>query len=400
MEEVLMAGLGMFLFKQGSRNGINNKRMQAPFVANYERSFGLHLPHQDTVAGVLKCLDPKELDGLKMDLMSQQFEQKWLRKHRLLGEYYLVAVDGTGVVSFDHRHCEHCLTKTSKKGKTTYYHYVLEAKLVTPDGYCLSLGSEWIENPSGTFDKQDCERKAFVRLADKLKAQYPRLPICILGDGLYANNTVFDVCQANDWKYIIVLQDGQLKTVQEELVLTRRGKPARESYVVREGWRIGSQYRFQADIPYQKHKLHWIGCTESKKKDVKPGKQASPDAVVSTFEYVTNIVPAGENLIAIAQGGRLRWKVENEGFNTQKNEGYELGHKYCRKSYTGLQNYYTLLQIAHFINQLVEKGKMVAGWLGEHSKQTIRNIWFNLLAYVTMVMPPGHGQNQSEPHPT
>ena len=104
------------------------------------------MPHQDTVADVLEQIDPDELERANAKVISGQFEQKWLRKHRLLDKYYVVAVDGTGVVSFDHCHCEHCMTKTSKNGKTTYFHYVLEAKLVTPDGYSISLANEWIEN--------------------------------------------------------------------------------------------------------------------------------------------------------------------------------------------------------------------------------------------------------------
>jgi hypothetical protein len=75
---------------------------------------------------------------------------------------------------------------------------------------------------------------------------------------------------------------------------------------------------------------------------------------------------------------RLRWKMENEGFNTQKHGGYELGHKYCRLSYTGLKNYYTLLLMACLINQLVEKGAFVSLLLEQHSKETIRNLWNNL----------------------
>ncbi|MDR2086969.1 MAG: hypothetical protein LBP72_07305 [Dysgonamonadaceae bacterium] len=100
-----------------------------------------------------------------------------------------------------------------------------EAKLVTADGHALSLATEWIENPEGIFDKQDCERKAFLRLAEKLKKQYPRLPICILADGLYPYENAFQCCEQNGWKYIFVLQENSLKSVQEELTLTRCRNP-------------------------------------------------------------------------------------------------------------------------------------------------------------------------------
>jgi hypothetical protein len=388
MEEILMGGTGMFLLKEGSRNSINNKRREENFSANYRQYFGLCLPHQDTIFDVLCQVEPDQVDRLKMDLMSDFFDQKCLRDYRLLNTYYLVAVDATGMVGFKDRHCEHCLTKKSSKGKTTYFHYVLEAKLVTRDGHCFSLATEWIENPEGDFDKQDCERKAFTRLAAKVKKQYPRLSICILADGLYPYEGVFDVCQNNEWKYIIVLQDKSLKSVQEELVLPRRQKPVTENYVVRDRQRISSQYRLQTGIMYhKKYVLNWFQCIESKKKDVKPGEKSTEEPTVSCFEYVTNIEPAGKNIIELSAAGRLRWKIENEGFNTQKCGGYELEHKYCRKSYAGLKNYYTLLQIAHAINQFVEKTPLVTNQLKEHSKETICNIWSNLLAYMLFVNP-------------
>ena len=84
----------------------------------------------------------------KMDLMSRMFEQKWLRAYRLLDKYYLVAVDATGTVSFAKRHCARCLTRTTKSGKTTYFHYVLEAKPVTCDGHAFSL-SKRVDRKSG-----------------------------------------------------------------------------------------------------------------------------------------------------------------------------------------------------------------------------------------------------------
>jgi len=96
----------------------------------------------------------------------------------------VVAVDATGVVSFSERHCEHCLHRTSKSGKTTYFHQVLEAKLITASGLAISLATEWIVNPDGEYDKQDCERTALVRLAAQLKQQYPTTD-CLTADGLY-----------------------------------------------------------------------------------------------------------------------------------------------------------------------------------------------------------------------
>jgi hypothetical protein len=405
MEEILMGGLGMFFLKEGSRNAINNHRREEPFQEHFRQSFGLRLPHQDTIAEVLVELPWEELDQIKMDMNSQLFEQKWLRKYRLMDKYYPVAVDATGVMSFQERHCEHCLTKKSKNEKTTYFHYVLEAKLVTSAGHAISLATEWVENPSGDFDKQDCERKAFIRLAEKLNKQYPRLPICILADGLYPYDGAFDICEKYDWKYIFVLPDKSLKSVQEELGLTKIRKPIQTSYIVEEGWRKAGEYRSQCDIPYKKHSLNWFQCLETRIKDIEPEKRTEADTESSCFEYVTNITPQKNNIVHLTRAGRLRWKIENEGFNTQKRGGYELEHKYCRISYTGLKNYYTLLQMACLLNQLVEKGKFVSLLLGQHSKETICNLWDKLKAYMLCCMPAPPGERTLDakelfpPHP-
>lgn len=311
----------------------------------------------------------------------------------------MIAVDATGVMSFDHKHCDQCLTRTSSGGKITYYHYVLEAKLVTRDGLCLSLATEWIENPVGDYIKQDCERKAFLRLAAKLKKQYPRLPICILADGLYPYEGAFEICEKYGWKYIYVLKDNVLPSVHEELVLTKRKDPAKENHCVKDGNWIDSKYRFQKDIFYHnKYNLHWLQCLEKRTKQMKPGKVSDAKPEEFCFEYVTNIDPTKDNIIELCYGGRLRWKVENEGFNTQKCGDYELEHKYCRNSYEGLQNYYTCLQIAHAINQLLEHSREIKEMLKEHSKETIRNIWQNLVSYMIINTP--YKDYLITPHPS
>jgi len=389
MDAIMLGGLSLFLLKEGSRNQLNNHRSDGNFREHYHQLSGMKLPHMDTVNDVLCVLPNHELENVKMDLMSRLFEQKWLRDYRLFDKYYMLAIDATGVMSFSERHCEHCLTRKSKNGKIIYFHYVLEAKLLTHDGHAFSLASEWIENPLGDFDKQDCERKAFERLAKKIKKRYPRLPICILADGLYPYENAFKICEENAWKFIFVLQEGSLKTVQEELTLTKIRKPAADYYTTKKLWRIKDEFRYQTGIEYhEKYTLNWVQCIETvnKIKQVETTTQM-PQPKISCFEYVTNIEPDKENVKEIASGGRLRWKIENEGFNSQKCGDYELEHKYCRKSYNGMKNYYTLLQIAHAINQLIEKGKIVKEILKIRPKETIRNLWNKMKHYMIFCKP-------------
>ncbi len=153
LAEILLAGILLFVFQQGSRNAFNNQRAEAKFRTHYERLFKLRLPHLDTVHQVLCRLPEAELEQLKHTLVKTLLEKKVLHKYRLFGCWFVVAVDATGVASFSERHCEQCLHRTSSTGKTTYFHPVLEAKLITPSGLAISLATEWIANPTGEYDK-------------------------------------------------------------------------------------------------------------------------------------------------------------------------------------------------------------------------------------------------------
>jgi hypothetical protein len=122
-----MACIAMSLFKADSRNAFNNERQEGNFKDNYQKTFKLRLPHMDTVENVMRRLNPDELQQLKADMLRILLEKKTFHKFRLFNKWFVIAVDGTGLMTFSKRHCEHCLTKTSKKGKVTYFHHVLEA---------------------------------------------------------------------------------------------------------------------------------------------------------------------------------------------------------------------------------------------------------------------------------
>ncbi len=380
MTDIIMGALFMFIFKETSRNAYNNDRREDTFFDNIYRIFKRKLPHGDTIKPLLDDIEPEAIVLLKANLVSFLFEQKLFRKFRLFGTHYFVAVDATGITSYNERHCKHCLTKTSKNGNTTYFHYVLEAKLVTSSGLAVSIASEFIENQEGrNFDKQDCEMKAFVRLAKKIKSYFPRLPICILGDALYPNNTVFEICRKHNWLFVITLKDKCLKSFNEEVGLLKNTASKRSVIRTDKLTKTTLNYSFLNEIEYDKNYYSWIEITE----EVLTLKDKT--TVNQRFSYITNIAQTLDSVMETADGGRLRWKIENQGFNTLKNDGYEMQHKFSRTSYKAMQNYYHILQIAHIINQLVEKSGQITDLLEEHSKQTIKDLWKKLIAFLTMI---------------
>jgi len=373
--ELLTACLAMFLFKEGSRNALNNDRQEGKFTENYQTLFKMRLPHMDTVDVVMRRLKPSELETLKRSLVQTLLARRTLHKFRLFGQWFVVAVDATGVVSFSERHCQHCLTTTSKHGKVTYFHTVLEAKLVCANGFSLSLETEWIENPVGDFTKQDCERKAFKRLAARLKRHFSRLPICLAADGLYPNEPFFDICRNYGWRFIVTFKNGNLPTVWDAVLARQCAGEAQscEERVQQGTARYYRLYRWVTGLTYQTHQLQWFECYEVRHgaKDTFTGHH---------FVYVTDLPVAATTIAELVRTGRLRWKIENEGFNTQKNLGYRLAHKYSRCSWRAGKNYYQCLQIAHLINQLAELSEQAKRLLS--GKKTLKHLWkclFSLL---------------------
>ncbi len=375
LTEIIMAGIAMFIFKEGSRNAFNNDRSEGNFNVNYQKIFNLRLPHMDTVDNVMRLLKENELEVLKTWMIKIILTKKTLHKFRFLNKYHLVAIDGSGMMSHSEKHCDHCLTKTSKNGKTTYFHNVLEAKIVCHNGFSISLGTEHIENPSGDYDKQDCELKAFRRLAEKLKKMYPRLPICITADGLYPNNTFFDICQKNHYPYIVTFKDGNLPTVWGKVEDLKDSTPdCCHSETIKNGnVKIRREYRWVNAIDYHGHIVNQVECDEAV--TIPSGK-----IIKKHFVFLTSLEVMRINVSEICQSGRLRWKIENEGFNTQKNHGYNMKHKYSRVSWRAAKNYYQCLQIGHLINMLIELSSDFKKFL--ISKMTVKKLWEGLRGFL------------------
>ena len=295
-----------------------------------------------------------------------------LEKYRLFGKYYLIAIDGTRFLKFDERHCKHCLRKEIKKDKDgnpvyEYYHYVLSAKLVTDSGLSLSIMDEFVENESMDVEKQDCELKAFYRLVKRLKTEFKKLNICLLLDSLYPNQNVFKLCKKNLWQYLIYFKEGAIPTAYREYMEAKQEYPKNHLTDKVNKW-ITREYRWVNNIEWDKFKLNVLYCKEDNKRKKK--KKPHP------FVWISSFTINKEKCHWLAnQGGRLRSKIENQGFNSQKNEGYNLEHAYS-KNYNAEKCFYHFIQIAHTINQLMQHGSDVKKIIKESG--SLQNFYLEL----------------------
>ena len=378
---LLWWGLSLFLCKLSSRRQLDYQlNTDGPEVlSNLNRLAGtaqVSRPVNQTLEYFLEKIGSAPIAGLRQRMVQRLIRMKALDAARLQGRF-VVLIDGSGYLVFGHRHCDDCLTQ--QHGETTrYMHQVLEAKLLGPAGTVVSIATEFIDNhdvrhtPPGAGQeriKQDCELKALRRLMATLRSEFPQLRICLGGDGLYACGEGFQVAKDYRCDYIYTFQPGRLPALWEdfqELLLlcpdqrvewiTPRG--TRQVY----RWVNGLRYR---DSDGRDWTINALMCTETDQE----GKETE-------WSWLTSLDLNHGTVVEVAtRGGRARWREENEGFNIQKNSGLNLEHAY---SHTCWASYYFLLQIAHLLLQLVEKGSLLRHLAQEHGKRTAVELYGSL----------------------
>ena len=363
-------GLSLFLCKLSSRRQLDYQlNTDGPAVLpNLNRLAGTAQetrPVNKTLEHFLAGIGDAPVAGVRQRMVQRLIRMKVLDAARLQGRFLLL-IDGSGYLVFHTRHCAHCLVQ--RHGTTTLYmHQVLEAKLLGPAGTVVSIATEFIDNqdiPAGTGPeqaKQDCELKALRRLMTALRGEFPQLRLCLNGDGLYACGEGFQVAKDFKCDFIYVFQPGRLPALWQEFqALLRLCPDRRVEWTTPEG--VRQVYRWVNGLRYtdsagREWTFDAILCQETR-----------PDGTAGEWSWVTSLDVRHETVVTVAtQGGRTRWREENEGFNAQKNSGLNLEHAYSHRCWAA---YYFLLQIAHLLLQLVEKGSLLRRLAQEQGKRT------------------------------
>lgn len=302
-----------------------------------------YLPHYVTVNEYLERLNPSELENIQQDIVYKMIRRKTFDSAKVQGKW-LVIVDGTeldeGLEHKNKNYLERCYNRGTQEEYIRYHRSVLEAKIYFGNDLIASIATEPIENDvdysikkqSDETIKQDCESKAFLRLADKLKKAFPRLPICILADGLYVSEKVMNKCRENHWEYIIRYKEGCAPSIEKEYNAIPEKTQVQNA-------------EFLNEVIFKDGTVNVLKYTEKK---VKHGKE-----IITTFEWITSFTITKKNAVKLASAGRKRWKIENQGFNRQKQWQGNLEHA-CSYNENAQKCHYLMEQIADFMKQLYE----------------------------------------------
>ena len=323
----------------------------------------LHTACSQTCGNRLGMVDSAKLESALVGLVRYLVRGKWFRDAMLCG-CLCVAVDGTL--------CER--KRGSGLSDKEKRRYALEARIVTPWGWNIPIMSEAVEAYDGDREKQDCERKAFVRLAERLKKAFPHQGICIVGDALYACRPVMDMCREKKWEFVLTFKEGVMPKVWEDVCSAQR-RVGEKSFVEIPG---------EEGKPFPVGVVAWVDGREAAYEngtghDFRVVKYFCWDVGKGKYNgaFVTSLeVRDARRALEVVSLGRRRWNIEN-GFKTEKHEGFGLEHTFCNDEKAG-RNYHVVMQIAYALWQVFATG--VLSRLSEGRRKMTQSAWSRVLS--------------------
>jgi hypothetical protein len=320
------------------------ERMQC---SNAETMFGVKAIPSDAV--LRKTIDPIDTENINpcFSILFEHLQRgKQLLAYKLESGHCLIALDGSQYFSSEKINCPSCLTYKGTKSKLRYSHQILQAVMLHPDmRQVVPLAPEPIVKSDGD-DKNDCERSAGKRLIGKIRAAHPKLKMMITCDGLYSNQPFIDALKTHTMSFVLVAKPTDHKVLfqwVEELEALN-----------------GVEHMELCDPKGRRHHYRWVNQV--------PLNGTRDADQVNFFEYwlkvdqkatyhnswVTDQIVSRQNIVELVKAGRARWKIENETFNTLKNQGYHLEHNFGHGQQHLSNNFFVLNLLAFFIHQILE----------------------------------------------
>lgn len=335
----------MFSLKDSSLL-VFDQRRQDQKDGNLKRVYGIEtVPSDSQMRTILDEVDPEELRPIYKDVFQQAQRGKVLEDMVFLGGY-LLSIDGTTYYTSKKIHCSDCQErKNSKNGEITYSHQFLGAAIVYPGkAEVIPLAPEAIIKQDGE-QKNDCERNAAKRLLEKTRQEHPRLPFIVVEDGLSSNAPHIRELERHNMGYILGAKE--------------------------------SDHAFMFDYVRQADEEGQVGHYEVKERGIVhrfrflnqvPLNASNPDVIVNFVEYweigpnktqhfswITHFKVTEWNVKRIMRGGRARWKIENETFNTLKNQGYHFEHNFGHGQNHLSVVFAMLAMLAFLVDQIQQK---------------------------------------------
>jgi len=365
----LMSAFAMFSLKDPSLLAFDRRRVAEGH--NLKSIYKVEkIPCDTQMRTRLDPVDPDSLRPAFKDLFRKAQRGKVLEEMLYMEEGYIVSLDGTGTFSSDKLDCPTCMEKRSKSGKITYYLQILGAVIVHPEKKeVIALPPESIRKQDGET-KNDCERNAAKRWLSAFRKDHPHLKVIIVEDGLSPNGPHIRDLTEYRCHFILSCKEDDHTYLSEYLDrATEEGRASEHSVADPNDPKVRHFFRFTNRAPLN---------------------ESNRDLLVNVLEYweergdetkyfcwVTDLLLTPSSVYRIMRAGRSRWKVENETFNTLKNQGYHLEHNYGLGKKSLSMVFVSLMMLAFLTDQLQQLSCSLfqAAWAKYGSKKAL---WENI----------------------
>lgn len=345
----LILAFAVFFFQQPSFQAAQRELARRKGKDNTVTLFETQTtPTDNQIRNILDGLQPHHFDQDYYTLLGDMEQAGYLDSYKKMTGTYHIALDGVTFHESKEIHCPNCTHRKDKTGAIHYYHQALLAVITQPDSpHVLALPPECIM-PQDGHKKQDCEQEAAKRWVKNHLQWFTAETVTFLGDDLYSKVPLCRlVIEEYNQYFLFVCKPESHKTLYETITtLEQVGSVERVSY---EQWNASARrheiwtYRFVNQIPLAGEAntilVNWLELTITER---------SSGEVIYKNSWVSNHYFAFNNVVLWGRVGRSRWKVENEGINVLKNQGYHLEHNFGH-GHQNLSNVLFTLNILAFL---------------------------------------------------
>jgi hypothetical protein len=344
LHDALMSAFAMFSLKDPSLLAFDDRRKKKP--QNIRAVFGVqNIPTDSGMRNIDDKVPTEHLRPVFKSILEQTRQSGLLDRMQFIDGHYLLDIDGVEFFRSKKLNANFCLTST-RAGETSYHLKMLGTVIVHPDfKEVIPLFPENILRQDGAT-KNDCEQNAAKRFYEKLRQDYPELPFVVNGDALYADGPHLLELQKYNLRYIIVAKPTDLPFLFKQLNRAIKQGRATELFLEdAQNPKVIHAFRYTEQLPLnQAHQQIRVNLLEYW--EVTEGQDPR------TFSWITDLEIRQDNALLLMRGGRARWKVENETFNSLKNQGYHLEHNYGLGKQHLASNFAVLMMLAFLVDQI------------------------------------------------
>jgi hypothetical protein len=339
LADALMSGFALFALKAPSLLAFEQERRDNEF--NLKGIFGLdQIPSDTQLRAINDEVDPQQLRPAFTGIFRQIQRGKALEPFVFFQGQYLLAIDGSSYFSSEKIHCSSCLEKKSRNGKIAYSHQMLAAALVHPDlREVIPLCPEPIIKQDGD-EKNDCERNASRRFLQHFRREHPHLPTIVVEDALSSNAPHLDDLRAADLRFIIGVKPGSHAFLFAQM---QTASDAGRACVlnIQDAGGVQHHYRWLEKASLNESNADVLVTMVDY-------QETHANGTIRHFSWITDLPVDSDTVPTIARGGRARWHIENETFNTLKNQGYQFDHNFGH-GYKNLSVVFAFLMMLAFL---------------------------------------------------